>query len=337
MPKFVFNKNNYQYDFGGFFDLQKEQQSVLTIWHVETFEGGTASRKSFLQKVAMNYNKKNKNCFFVIKQMNLEQFKINLENNQQADIYSFGVGAGQYLSESLEVLSKNNNIRSDLSLYGFKQNNCFAYPYILSGYVCITRQKYCVADNKNKILLSKNVNNTIKPGFGFTGNEVLNFSKVLVENGFKKLDEKDYFSCDNFYEAYNMFLADKFCTLIGTARDLARCKNREQLGSLSECQYNFLEGYSDLIQYIGVNKNLDEIKMKIAKDFCEFITNENSQEMLKNYGLFTINNNLIYESGYMKDFELILHKNLKSTNVFATSEQILQNKQDSYKDLFSIK
>lgn len=334
LPNYIFNPQLYSYNYGEFFNLKQEKQTVLSIWHVETFEGGTASRKGFLQKVAINFNKSNKNCFFVIKQMSLEQFKLNLDNKERADIYSFGIGAGQFLTDQLEVLAETKNIRSDLLSYGKINDNNFAYPYILSGYVAITRQKY-VSNSKGEVLLSKTVNKTTKVGFGFAYEENVNFSNALVANDFENVEESNYYSCSSFYEAYNAFVADKFCTLIGTARDLARCKNREQMGNLSDCEYNFLGGYSDLIQYIGINKDLEEYKKDIAKNFCEFLVSSKSQSLLKNYGLFTTNNQFIYDNGYMRDFEIVLHKELKSINVFSSSEQILKCKQESNKKLFA--
>ena len=123
-------------------------------------------------------------------------------------------------------------------------------------------------------------------------------------NGYSNLNKNDYLYSNSTYDAYLNFVSKKSLTLLGTARDLARCKNRETNGSLNSCSYKFLSGYTDMIQCVGVVKSSNNIED--AKQFATFLTNKQSQQNLKNYGLFSTTREDLYEKDYMNDFEEVL-------------------------------
>ncbi len=335
-PGFIFNKSNYQISLDEYMNLTNKEKIVLELWHIETFEGGTNSRKMYLENQAIKFNKQNNNCFVSVKSLTEEQLYLNLQSNNFADVYSFGIGSGYMLTNELNELPKNNEVRKDLQEYSKLINKIYAYPYILSGYALISHANM-VSDNSQIINLiqSKTINKKEVKGVGFSSTSSINPSKVLIENSISNQSLNNYFECSSTYNAYTNFLSNKFISLLGTARDVARIKNRELNGSIGECNYNYFSNYSDLIQYVGVSKNLDGIKEKYAKDFASYLTSNVCQNALKNYGLFSTTNNKIYESDYMSDFENALSGNLSSINVFSNLEQIEREKNKSFNSLFN--
>ena len=171
-------------------------------------------------------------------------------------------------------------------------------------------------------------------GVGFANNGIENVYKVLLENNLPKINKNNYYISSSTFEAYSNFLSNKFITLIGTARDVARCKNRETNGSLGFCKYDFLGGYSDLIQYVGVNKNISKFKKDVCISFSNFLLSQNCQKDIKNYGLFSTTAINIYESDYMLEFEQVLKQPIKSVNVFTNFENIEKNKIEYFNKLF---
>ena len=323
-PQFIFNKNNFLTNLSLILTDNDQPKSVLTLWHVETFEGGSANRAKYLEKIAFNFNKQNKKRFIVIKTINENQLYLNISQNNFADIYSFGVGSGYLLSSVLADLDINNNIRKDILSFCYMQEDLLAYPYLLSSYVLISKNdNFNVNKNKNFYELVVGLKGFINP------------ARALFFDDYKFLKEKCNLDITS-YEAYCEFVEGRGNNLIGTMRDYARVKNRERLGSISNCKYKLLSGYTDLIQCIGINKTLSTEKLKMAKDFCNFITQQQSQNLIRDYGLFSVGYNKIYDKDEMSNFEnQLLKSTLNVANVFDSVELIEKNKETYLKKYFS--
>lgn len=327
-PYFIFNKNNFMIDVSPFLSKSSSHSQVLSLWHIETFEGGSANRAKYLEKVAQNFNKSQKNCFIIVKTLTENQLFLNLEQKQYADIYSFGVGSGYLLSGFLQSLEQNNQIRQDLQMYSTINKNILAYPYMFGAYFSITRQNDLQQTQTNK-------NQKIKD-LSFGNDSFINPIAALNENNYQKVKVENCLYKESSYQAYCDFVEHKSKTLIGTSRDFSRVKNRENLGTISSCDYKCLAGYTDLIQYIGINKNISEVRNALAQDFCKFLTEQESQQLLKNYGLFSSLNTKIYEKNDYSNFEnVLLNSNLKSINVFENISSINTQKEKSFNVYFS--
>lgn len=336
-PSYVFNKKNYQINLNRYLNLQNKQKIVLNLWHIETFEGGSNSRAKYLEKQAIKFNKQNNNCYISISTLNDNQLYENLSQNKKPDMFSFGIGAGYMLSSYLDVLNENSLIREDLVEYATFDGNLLAYPYILSGYAIISFEDTSnlsnkVNDNKfeNKVINKKEVK-----GIGFASSSYLNFAKVLTFNNYQNISKNNYYSSSSTYNSYVNFISKKFLSLVGTTRDVVRCKNREEKGSLSSCNYKFLSGYSDLVQYISFSKNISNIKKGYAQKFCSFLTSKSSQQDLANYGLFSTTKQILYSTGYMNNFEKSLNNPLKSINVFTSLQEIKKQQELSNSQFFA--
>ena len=320
-PFYLFDKENYRLNLNEYFNLESSTKVVLTLYNVETFEGGTNSRTNYLQQQAMKFNKKYNNCFVVIKTLTPDQLALNIRNNNLPDLYSFGVGVGNYIQGFLSELENNSQIRSDLVIYGKKSGKLLAYPYILSGYSLISYENY---SQESENLSSLVTTDTKKNILGLSLSNIFNGAEVLVQNGIT-LSESDLLETTSSYDAYKSFLSKKTKSLLGTSRDLARCKNRESLGTLGACEYNFLGGYSDLVQYISVVDSGNSVKTLYAKEFATFLTSKEAQKNLSDYGLFSTLKNNIYDEGYMLEFENVLKQELTSVSAFISYEEMAQN------------
>jgi len=329
-PQFVFNKDNYKVNLNKYLNLLDKPKIVLNLWHIETFEGGSASRGKYLEKQAMKFNNLYNNCYVYINTLNVNQLKDNLQNNLTADVFSFGVGAGCLLSSTLNTLPKTNKIRQDLQPYGQLNKQILAYPYLLSGYCLISHENLLKESNfKDKNYYNNlTINKKEIKGLSFAREESFNPVEVLKVNNIK-LSGTNLLNSATSYASYLQFISKKTVSLLGTNRDVIRCKNREENGSLNSCKYTYLSGFSDLVQYIGVNKTLTGEKQKYAIEFAKFLLEDEAQKDVKNYGLFSTINLQLYDKDYMMHFENALKQNLLSVNVFSTFQQIESNKKDS--------
>ena len=322
-PFFVFNKSVYSLNLNEYFTNDNTSKVVLNLYHIETFEGGTNSRSKYLEEIALRFNKTNKNCFIVVKTLTPEQLILNLQENNLPDLFSFGVGVGEYIKGFLTNIDKNSQIRSDLAVYGEIDNKVYAYPYILSGYLLISYENYINSESKD---LSNYLNNYIinnKEIKGFSISKGSNTLPILaLSNNGINFTCDSYLTFDSSYEAYKSFISKNSVSLVGTLRDLARCKNRENLGTIGALKYNYLGNYTDLIQYISVVDTQNSVKTMYSKQFAKFLTQSDNQSLLSKYGLFSVNGKSIYDGDYMAEFERVLQNKLQSLNAFTSKEQL---------------
>ena len=313
-PIFIFDEKLYALGVDRFLSKGNGESVVLTLHHVETFEGGSASRGNYLKRQAIAYNKSNPNVFISVITMTPEQLLLNIKENNIPDIYSFGTGVGEYIAGYFHELDEIDT-KSFLKGTCLLANGIYAYPYILSGY-CLISNENLLNNNKNidfydenddffnnfdniyylmqSVNVGKKTISGVSIGHGYTcASRCVDINNNLVDAEF----------FDSSYDAYCNFVSGQSVSLLGTARDLARCKNRELNGKLSSCVYTPLSTYSDLVQYIGVVSHGSQLSLSCARSFAKFLTTQSAQKDLSKYGLFSTTVDKIYSDDYMSDFE----------------------------------
>ena len=284
-----------------------QSQGIFELWHIETFEGGSASRTSFLEKQAIAFEKENKGVYIVVNSMSLEQFAINVSNDKYPNMISFGIGIGDGIADKLCSIDFDVGIRDELLCGGIFNKKQLAMPYILGGYALISK-----GDSQSNVV-----------GTGFKGST--NSLKSVVSNGLhiNLSNEIDF----DTYDAYDKFLKGKYDTLLGTQRDVYRIKNRVDKGTLSGVEYQFLSGYTDLVQYISIVKT-EAKDEEICKRFVKQLLSENTQQMLGKINMFSVLNNLkLYTDDIFAQMENALADKLEVENVFLNNNKIQAEKQ----------
>lgn len=247
----------------------KIEEKIYTIWHIETFEGGSKPRKNFLTDVAEQLEKKHAGILFYVKTIEPEKLNAELEV-ATPDIISFGFGVGQTVLPILKELNSTFNVRDELVESGSFNGKIFALPYIVSGYAMITHGS--LTQN-----LHCGTNNYTNP-----------------QNA---TDIKTFAESESQYEAYKDFVYNKDVTLLGTARDVFRVSNLNNIGRATAI-ISPIDCYTDLIQYISLITNNN-----ITKEFISYLLNKNQQSKLKEYSLFSSLYINLYSSGIYSDME----------------------------------
>ena len=324
-PAFLFDRNLYKQDINEFFNMNLDT-TVLSLVHVETFEGSLSSRAKYLEKQIALFNKTKKDVYITVKTLTPEELKTNFEKDF-CDIVSFGFGVGEFLKENLVEL-KNIKIKKEFLNSAKVDNKILAYPYSFGGYVAITRETNLSDKNIGEITIKDK--NKKEYSLGFAKNGFINIAGALTKNNISTPKNLFYENNLSTYKMYENFLSNKFATLVGTTRDVVRCKDREIKGSLTSCCYKYLGGYTDLVQYMGITStNLK--KIAIAQEFLEFMIKEENQKSLNKVGLFSCVVDNIYTEGYLKEFEEVLSKDLVVPNAFLSTKEIENLKMEDFK------
>lgn len=228
------------------------QTKYLELWHIDTFEGGTGSRRAFLEKIAALYQKR-KNVCVTVKNQTVMSAEQNFSLGIYPDMISFGNGV-ELPCDMLADLEQVD-VKTDIG------NRCYAAVWCMGGYVKIYRDGVKI----NGLILSE------QPYTISTLACALSDESLPV-----KIAEQSDKAIYSFYK--NQDLA-----LIGTQRDLYRLQNK---GIAYKTQ--ILQGYNDLYQYISVIAK-DASLVEESRLFIRFLLSDECLSKLPSIGMLAPN------------------------------------------------
>ena len=92
-------------------------------------------------------------------------------------------------------------------------------------------------------------------------------------------------------------------------------KNRESNNNMEPNVYEFLGGFSDLVQYISIFETDNQTKY-MCERFIEYLTSEEVQKTLSRINMFSVLDLKIYSDVFYREWEKVLAEPLKTFNVF---------------------
>lgn len=256
---------------------------VYNVWHIETFEGGSAPRINYLKKIAREIERQNPAVLFHIQQIDATKLADNLEAGLP-DIISFGSGVGKLVLDKLETFESDFGVRKSLLDSGKFNGKIYALAYIVSGYAMFSH-----GEKEESI------------EYGTTG--FVNPQKA-IDNA--KLPVKNF---GTPFETYKNFVYHHNHALLGSARDVFRIDNLNKIGR-TNASITPVDSFTDLVQYIGRTKT-----DKIINLFCNKMLSQTEQNKLADYHLFSTLNTKLYTDGIYSDMENAIF-NCKIQNVF---------------------
>lgn len=233
-----------------------DSRYILKVWHVTTFEGGVGSRRNFLDSIAKEYEKKNKNALFLVTEVSAEELSFSISNNDLPDIISYSPGVDIF---SLQKLNINRDFPS-----GKIDKNTYSVPWAYGGYFIISK------DELN--LEKKDLTNAVISKTDYTLPQI-----ALLLNDFSFFGAKLKTPTNAYYD----FVSNRADILVGTQRDLFRLSAKN-----INFYAKFLSGFSDLFNYVGVLSN-SSVKKEIAQDFISYLVSDSVQNRLNKIGLFS--------------------------------------------------
>ena len=298
--------------YGVFLGNKSKYQGIIEIWNIDSFEAGNKSKTSLLTEISKEYQKKNKGVYFMVRNLTENECLGLAEKGEIPDLISCSYGVAEKLRPYIKEYSSidENYFENGAKALILSTEKKFAVPWCKGGYFLIsTRDKLEKAkiEDVNNVKLSniafssgyvvkgKKSDKTIYSlGFGnykylmpqmalktYNGNEVGLVSKYAYDEDTRGISS---------YTAYCEFIADESVILLGTQRDVFRMKNRETQGKVSDLILEQVFGFTDLIQFVMLGKNLSGDKLFVAEDFVRFLTGELSQNIILNSGLFSVTN-----------------------------------------------
>lgn len=310
-----------------FFGNKVDYDMILELWSISSFESGTASKSSHLERVALEFEKQNKGAYILISNMTVDECVLKIESGGMPDIFSFTGNVGKVIEKYLESIEPENNIKDCLRESAKNDlGETLAYPWAVGGYVAISSGKRiensnndCEIDlfsNLMNLFYEKKLKKSSKTVYSlcFGAKNGNNPNQALLQEynlrNIKMSIEKNSIMPDfenrTSYESYASFLNGDSVVLLGTQRDLARIEMREKSGREDGFIVDYFSAYSDLVDYVGVVDKKDNVKLEIAKQFAKFLTQETAEKKLSKIGLFptiNLNENLYQEQSRFFELE----------------------------------
>lgn len=219
-----------------------EHERILTLWHVETFEGGVGSRGDFITGRAVEFGKKGRHV--LVKTHTIESAKESLKKGEKPDLVSFGIGA-----DFVVPMAK----RVTLTVAGEKVNSR-AFVWAQGGYFLFRKSG---DETPIKTL-------TISDGGKNLPLGAANLTGVKYEN-IETVKSTD---------AYLKLISGNTDAMLGTQRDIRRFTVKNFAYTATP-----LEKYNDLYQYVAITTD-DEDKLPTAKAFAEYLLSEKTAKKI---------------------------------------------------------
>lgn len=313
------------------------QRQVITLWHIESFEGGISSRRDWLLKRAQQWEKANKGSYILINTYTPQQAMDLLNSGERFDLISFSSGMGSSLISQLLPLDTANAWGKYIESSTI-EGNILAMPYMTGAYMLFSRQDVTgVMDSQTLVSscldfdITKRIGkNTVKLlsldcGFGAYNNPL----NALYYGGARGSVTPQYNLTQ--YNAYERFVSGtKSVVLLGTQRDLYRLSNRQNQGKISQLNYVPLAQYTDLVQYMGINSQSQCANQ--AKSFVNSLLTKEAQYSLANIGMFSVAYNDIYSSEIYSAVQSALQSSIVA-NVFRDQSTIDTERQQAIDNL----
>lgn len=243
---------------------EKITSNILTIWQIDTFEGGTKSRRQFLTDVAKDFERQNQGVLIMVNSHTIESAENSFKSGIFPDIISYGNG--------LE-LKEVTELKADITFKGgvIEEKN-YAVPWCRGGY-------FLIANPKKVKSIEDKIQNLIVSQSEFTLPTLALYKEGLLAEKisvYKPLD------------AYVNFVSGNGEWLLGTQRDLERLSRRGM-----EVLVKPILEYNDLYQYVSILSK-GEKNIEYAEKFINLLLSEKYQKKLTDIKMMSA----FYEIGY---------------------------------------
>ncbi|MDO4567474.1 MAG: hypothetical protein Q4B99_00795 [Clostridia bacterium] len=270
-------------EYGERFRREREPYSgEITVWHIVSFRPYLGSAGNWLSKRAAEVEKAHFGVYFNVTAMSIEECALKLENGECADVYSFPSGWCAHAALHALDVELPERMSQDMAALGQAEGEQYAVPLFYSVYSLLVNAR--IASEK---------------GVGLPSDAV---TRAFVSEACDKLD----FSLKSG-RVYGMAGNAVVAALYGAHGDIAGVRAfRDGDASMAVADMRFvgdmdrfnksgkgfefalypLSAYTDLVQFIGVNADVEAAKLPYCFELIELAVSDGAQLALAQIGLF---------------------------------------------------
>ncbi len=277
---------------------KEEYQGIISLWQIDSFEGGRGSRKQFLMKVARSFEKQNKGVLVVVSDYTAEGAEKNFEKGIYPDLISFGLGTE--ISGTFEISEEQDFIGGKVG------QKLYATPWCRGGYVLIFNPLLIEGDEQ--------INSMSFESLLVSQGENTNPLLALINDDIKV----NTLEIKSPMDAYVKFVSGKVKVMLGTQRDVVRLETRGM-----EVLTRSIKGYNDLYQYISLTSS-DSIKRVYAQRFIKHLMMQETQKTLNEISMMSAFYKVEFDNQHLEEMQK--EKNFTTIPCFTLKEQLKEIK-----------
>lgn len=233
---------------------ENPEKQIITVWQIDSFEGGSGSRRKFLLDAAKAFEKKHKDVLVTVVNYTVSGAEAAFKENVRPDLISYGNGLNVDGMSEISVERK-----SESGKIGDKQ---FAVVWCRGAYMLFENLD-CNAKAREKIVVSQAEYTLPLAAYALDGNVSENIEVLSPMN------------------AYVKFVGGNARYLLGTQRDAVRLKNRGFVAKAT-----VLKSFSDLNQFISLTSS-NSHKSVVAERFINYLLSDEIQNKLTTINMFS--------------------------------------------------
>lgn len=275
-------------------------KGVIELWNVETFEGGSGSRSSWLTARSAKFEAKNTGLFVYVTTLTESELVGKLADGQTFDMVCFSRGVGDVIKQYLAPLDiESRDVKENMLLAGQVDGKQYAAPLYAGAYCLFARtSQLAEQDLLNKALTQtctrKIGKNTVELQPLICGFTAANSPLTALAMSGGRGDASGINETVTQYQAYEQFVSNKTAvTLLGTQRDMFRLFQRESNGKIEALGFCPLTGYTDLVQFVGVSNSCGN-KLNSCMQYVDYLLSAESQQTIVNLSMFSVQQDGIY-------------------------------------------
>ncbi|MEN6471763.1 MAG: hypothetical protein ABFC62_09885 [Clostridiaceae bacterium] len=259
---------------------------ILSVWHIVGFKPYAGSGGEWLIARAKQLERKHYGVYVEVLSMSVEECEARLARGENADIYSFPLGWG-YAERFLPLQREFNGLKVGLHETGMQDGVLYAVPFMASGYALLINTR--LAQDRKVILPEEGVSAAWL-------NDAA--EKLTYETGRNRKTKYQGLSGNAVAAAllganvpaadYTVFQAQRAGLAVAELRAAGDLTRAQSAGKGFTFEALSLYRYTDLVQYLGVARGIDESKLPYAYEFLELALGEKAQTELQLLCVFPV-------------------------------------------------
>lgn len=243
----------------------EQYQGIIEVWHIVGFKPYRDSLGSWVSNTAKQLEKRHSGVYLEVDSITMEEYEARIARGEQPDVFSFPLGS--VYAEQLGELNTNfPALRGNLAATGQYDGRLYGIPYAASGYLIVHNQRLMQERGADAESISK----FLKKGEANSAGDPVQACIWGIIGEVRSEEE---------------FLQEKAVSAFLDARAAGDLFKKVQNGKGFPFETACCSNYSDQVQLVGVNVNIETAKLPYIYELIDLCLSRENQQKLMDIGI----------------------------------------------------
>ncbi len=243
----------------------EQYQGIIEVWHIVGFKPYRGSLGSWVSNTAKQLEKRHNGVYLEVDSITMEEYQARIARGEQPDVFSFPLGS--VYAEQLGELNINfPALRGNLAATGQYDGRLYGIPYAASGYLIVHNQRLMQERGAD----AESISTLLKKGEANSAGDPVQ-ACIWGTIGEVRPEEE--------------FLQEKAVSAFLDARAAGDLFQKVQSGKGFPFETACCSNYSDQVQLVGVNVNIETAKLPYIYELINLCLSSENQQKLMDIGI----------------------------------------------------